>query len=296
MNTEWNLQPGDRIRRVDLHERFGGRPRGGISPSRGSPNVMIFTDRRTGEQHGYLDHWEGDVFLYTGEGQTNDQTMNQGNAAILNHAKEGRALRVFKGTGGIVLYLGEFVLAEPPWIPSTAPETGGGPIRKVIVFRLVPVEHSSDAQALEEKPEYRHADEDVKSKAADPFERDPNAVDRALAAHARLQNSLHAFLKQHRVTSWSSQQGEPDYDLAWRRRKELYVAEVKSLPAGSETKQLRLGLGQVLDYQDTLLERHSRVRPVLVVERRPADPRWVRLCERLGVGLVWPKSFEELLS
>ena len=38
------LQPGDRLLRRELHERFGGRQQGGISPSRTVPSVMFFTD------------------------------------------------------------------------------------------------------------------------------------------------------------------------------------------------------------------------------------------------------------
>jgi hypothetical protein len=44
---------------------------------------------------------------------------------------------VFKGARGEVEYMGEFEIAnERPWYTADAPETGGGPIRSVIVFRL----------------------------------------------------------------------------------------------------------------------------------------------------------------
>lgn len=65
--------------------------------------------------------------------------MTRGNAAILNHADKGRALRVFKGTGGMVRYMGEFELDDPPWVEQVAPATDDGPDRKVIVFRLRPI-------------------------------------------------------------------------------------------------------------------------------------------------------------
>lgn len=139
IGTAWTLLPGDTIRRVELHERYGGPRQSGISPSRVTPNVMIFSDGSSGHQHGYFDDWEGDTFLYTGEGQRGEQRMTGGNLAILNHAEKGRALRVFQGTGGTVRYVGEFGLDDPPWVERSAPETGGGPERKVIVFRLWPV-------------------------------------------------------------------------------------------------------------------------------------------------------------
>ena len=72
-------------------------------------------------------------------GQYGDQQMKSGNAAILNHEAEGRALRVFMGARGAVTYEDEFELdAAEPWYETEAQETGNGPIRKVIVFRLRP--------------------------------------------------------------------------------------------------------------------------------------------------------------
>ncbi|MFG3147211.1 restriction endonuclease [Streptomyces sp. NPDC048243] len=138
----WDLVPGERVARKALHEKYGGRAQGGIGPSAKTSNVMLFSDPVAGERHGYYDGWHGDGrFHYTGEGQRGDQEMVQGNGAILKHAQEGRALRVFQGARGIVTYTGEFVLdPEHPWYEADAPETDGGPIRKVVVFRLRPVD------------------------------------------------------------------------------------------------------------------------------------------------------------
>jgi hypothetical protein len=140
MASEWTLNPGDAIERVKLHERYGGRKQGGIGPSRESPNVFVFSDPASGEQHGYIDTWRADgCFHYTGEGQRGDQQMKSGNRAILQHEAEGRALRLFTGARGTVIYEGEFELdARQPWYTTDAPETGGGPVRSVIVFRMRP--------------------------------------------------------------------------------------------------------------------------------------------------------------
>src|SRR6266516_8009309 len=113
----WALEPGDQIERTTLHARYGGRTQGGIGPSKKSPNVLIFSDPVAGEPHGYFDGWREDgCFHYTGEGQYGDQQMKSGNAAILNHEAEGRALRVFMGARGTVTYEDEFELADDqPW-------------------------------------------------------------------------------------------------------------------------------------------------------------------------------------
>jgi hypothetical protein len=138
MATQWTHAPGDSIRRTDLHAAYGGGRQGGVAPSARSPNVLIFSDPASGEQHGYFDGWHDDgLFHYTGEGQRGDQQMRAGNAAILNHKSDARALRVFNGAGGIVTYVGEFEIADgEPYYFTDAPETGNGPIRQVIVFRL----------------------------------------------------------------------------------------------------------------------------------------------------------------
>src|SRR5690606_41841534 len=103
----WSLSPGDRIRRTELHARYGGRRQGGIGPSAKTPNVFIFTDRDVGKKHGYLDRWEGDTFLYVGEGQRRNQRMEQGNRGILEHVSEGRALRLVGGSAGGATHAGD---------------------------------------------------------------------------------------------------------------------------------------------------------------------------------------------
>ena len=119
--------------------------------------------------------------------------MVRGNAAILTHVEDGRALRVFDGVGGEVTYVGEFALdSREPWYLETAPETGGGPLRQVIKFRLAPVgeffddgnTREIDGVSPELDGEYRTAEENPKSPQRDPFEVDPDAVDRALAAQS----------------------------------------------------------------------------------------------------------------
>ena len=108
--VQWPLRPGDRIRRKDLHDLISdqagtgsGQRQGGISTPQASPNVLLFTDPRVGEAHGYYDGWgENGYFHYTGEGQRGDQTMTAGNRAILEHLDRLRNLRLIEGSGGEV--------------------------------------------------------------------------------------------------------------------------------------------------------------------------------------------------
>jgi hypothetical protein len=132
------MNSGESIRRVELHERYGGRRQGGISPSKVTPNVFLFTDPLKGLLHGYVyDGWREDRFFhYTGEGQFGDQQMAQGNRAIRDHLEENRALHLFEVANGVATYVDEFEYVDD--YRADAPETGHGPTRSVLVFRLRP--------------------------------------------------------------------------------------------------------------------------------------------------------------
>src|ERR1019366_6672276 len=133
------LEPGEQLSRREVHERYGGRQQGGISPSRETPVVMFFTDPATGYQHGYYDGMDEDgLFNYVGEGQQGDQQFTQGNKAILRHREDGRSVEGFLARGSMVTYLGEFELVDSYRRDAHA---SGDPttLRQVIVFRLRPV-------------------------------------------------------------------------------------------------------------------------------------------------------------
>ena len=142
--------------------------------------------------------------------------------------------------------------------------------------------------------DYRPVSERASTRRPTPFSRDPNAMDRALRSHARLQNALAATARAAGFRVVRPGSGDPDFDLGWIRRRAFTVAEVKSLAEGNESHQLRYGLGQVLDYRRQLLARYPQVSAVLAIERAPTEERWVHLCRELRVHLVWPSTFIEL--
>jgi hypothetical protein len=74
------------------------------------------------------------------------------------------------------------------------------------------------------------------------------------------------------------------------------VVEVKSTNDRNEKNQLCLGLGEVLDFADTIRRSGREVRPVSAVEREPTEERWTELCGRFGVTLVWRPVFERLVD
>ena len=90
--------------------------------------------------------------------------------------------------------------------------------------------------------------------------------------------------------------GDPNFDVGWWFGNRFFVCEVKSLPKYGETGQLRLGLGQVLDYADQIMRSGRTVQPVLLVEREVVDLRWVDVCDRAGVRLTWPARLGDMLA
>lgn len=142
---------------------------------------------------------------------------------------------------------------------------------------------------------YRRADEATAAAPRDPFTIDPDKIDRGLRGHAKTQNSIADWLAARGIEPTSANR-PPAFDIRWQVGATLFVGEVKSLTSANQPQQMRLGLGQVLDYQDLLRSEGGDVIAVLIVEHEPDQAaRWTSLCERLGVVLVWPMSFHRLI-
>lgn len=299
--SDWDLLPGQTVRRVDLHRQFGGNGQSGISPCADSPHVLVFTDSRSGDQLGYVDQWAtDDTFLYAGEGQTGDQAMTGGNKAILNHVADGRAIRLFDGARGTVRYVGEFQIdPDEPWRFIRARQRDSEDLRNVIQFRLQRMAEPSapvDQLALTTGTEYRPQDEHgaIAPPTAQP-PRDPDAGGRGLRMHRTLQNGLASAVSAAGLTPVSPAPHDPDFDLLWfTARDAVTVVEVKSLTRANEIRQLRMGIGQVLDYADTLSRRHTSVSAVLYIPRSPTDSRWITLAATHGIAICWPGHHEAL--
>ncbi len=143
---------------------------------------------------------------------------------------------------------------------------------------------------------YRREDENLAVTERNPAEVDPSLIERGLKGHKKTQNRLADLATHYGFDPRSHKPGEPNFDLAWVGNEALFVVEVKSITPTNEEKQLRLGLGQVLRYQQVLSLRYARqnVVPVLAAERKPRDTTWSDLCKRLGVRLVWPETMPTL--
>jgi hypothetical protein len=285
----WALMPGEAIERTILHERYGGRVQGSIVPSRSSPNIMIFPDPHATEAPGAVDGWRADgCFHYSGEGLHGDQLMKAGNAAILNHFGEGRALRLFRGTRGQIFYEGEFVLAaDAPFYTTDAAEARGGPVRSVIVFRLRPLDARPRPSTSKLDPLVLPGVEDVAfeerwserafvapTRKADEAERREHALVLAFRDHLLGKGHEVAHLK-----IVPPGEAKPLFaDLLDRTANTLFEAKGT---VGRDA--LRAAVGQLLDYR-RFLEPSPRL--AVLLPSAPRDDLRAYL-QSAGVGVVW---------
>lgn len=149
------------------------------------------------------------------------------------------------------------------------------------------------------RPAFRPRNEQIRSRAARPWARDPSEVDRALSSHARIERLV---AEAAAAEGWQASAYGPDdpmFDLLLEPTGEAggiaVVVEAKSTVAGNEEKQLRLALGQVLRYRQMLMRSGRRVVAMIAVERPPADTRWSELCGQVDVLLAWPEVIGEHL-
>jgi hypothetical protein len=294
--TKWTLNPGDRIERKVLQERYGGRTQGGIGPSKSSPNVLLFTDPASGEKHGYFDGWQPDgCFHYTGEGQFGDQRMLSGNAAIRRHAEEGRALRLFQGARGVVTYIDEFGLdPTEPWYETDAPESSAAgqdrKIRKVIVFKLRPktTEPQRPTSKLAEVVggsqvegipiESRLSEKSFVNPSGETYE--------AERREAALVERLAGFL---RANGHSVYRHKIMPDDEWRPLfTDLYVEDLNLVieGKGSATREnVRMAIGQLADYSRFF---DGPKRAILLPS--PPRPDLSALAASQAIAVIWPTN------
>ncbi len=131
--------------------------------------------------------------------------------------------------------------------------------------------------------------EDLVSSPRTLIKVDADAWDRGLNAHSRTQNLAATWLQDHGATI--RQPGPVNSDLEWTLGNKHFVGEVKSLHDQNEREQLRLGLGQVLEFAYRL-----SAFPVLIVEQQPRAEYWEPICTTHGVRLVWPDVFDRLTA
>lgn len=301
MAGDWDIALGEKHTRAEISERYGGARFGGIEPSGQSPNVFIYSDRAAGREHGYtFDGWAAgqDIFLYTGDGQNDQEPTEGGNAAILSHRDRGNALRVFVADGTVAgtsraklhRYIGEFAVDDRhPYFIDEAPNRVGH-VRKVLVFRLLPVggfqrrtEEASDTGDAASHAECEVVD--AEAHEAPQFERAGTAPAQARRTESELVKRYERYLMDegHTVKRLKLRAAGQGYPM-WS---DTYVADMNELTEakGAARRQaVREAIGQLFDYR-RLAKPRPQTLAVLLPSRPPSD--LVALLHELKIALVW---------
>jgi hypothetical protein len=285
-----HLEPGKTIKRTSLHRRYGGRQQGGISPSRKSPHVFLFTDPKRGEQHGYIfDGQRKDgLYDYTGEGQSGDQEMVQGNRTIRDHKAEGRELHLFDASAKKLIYVGQYEYVGD--YTADAPQKGSSEKRSVIVFRLRPLGTvapivSSPLERLDRRqvkavPVERQLTEET---LAEPS-RGPYTVRRREQKlvhqyEARLLDEGHEVC---RLRLWPKGEPAPFLSDLFDRTTNTLIEAKGSIARPA----FRMAIGQLADY--ARLVKPAPRRAILLPEKPRVD--LIRLAHSQGVVVIWAEG------
>ncbi|QHF21039.1 hypothetical protein GTU71_09485 [Rathayibacter sp. VKM Ac-2762] len=269
----FDLVPGTRTTRREIHARFGGDWRRGISVPRDHRNIFVFTDPVRGAKHGYDVH-EGltpeGVFLYTGEGPSGDQDLNYSNRALRDADATCVPVRVFAVDGTYVTYVGLFVPDDPPYSVQFVPSVGDTS-RSVLVFALLPVD--ADTSLLEAGTLLGNGAPEISEW------REPAFGEIELAGGSVEARSMTRveFELQRDFGRWLIKNDMPPRRMrlavrGGRIEPDLYVpstgwiVEAKKSTARSF---VRTAIGQVLEYTQLARDHHVEAKPMILLPGRP---------------------------
>lgn len=284
--VDWDIKVGETLLRRELHDRWGGGRYGGMEPSVKAASVFLFNNPDVGSAFGYnYDGWHSDgLFHYTGDGQVGDQLPTQGgNKSLLDAAKLGRTVRLFRSEGRYTTYLGEFSLEDPAYYRADAPDVKDV-VRSVLVFRLRPVGEVVHDAADDADPDTKTPEElALEADNVDKFlVRHPDEPVEAVRREAALVKRYAAWLAakgevtvRHRIPIPGG--GYLFTDIFNKTTKEVVEAK-----ASAARVAVRSAFGQVLDYSRFL----DHERRAILLPTKPATDL-VHLLLTHDVAVIW---------
>ena len=298
VNSDWHWQVGETHTRAERVKLYGGGTQGGINPSAQTPNVFIYSDPEKAATFGYdFDGWtvDGDIYLYTGDGQEGNQSLSStGNAAVLDHKQDGRSLRLSVANGiapdtkntKLHRYIGEFQIDdEYPFFWETAPDKNKV-LRQVVVFRLIPVDSESPSSGpqtpLDDKGASQPKQVPLESSNNLTFPTGGSESSTAERREQQLVDRCAQFLNNrgYETSRWKipiPDQQAPIYtDLYIERLSELIEAK-----STCERSSIRMAVGQLLDYR-----RYIEVETLTVLLPCKPSLDLREYLESCGIGLL----------
>lgn len=143
---------------------------------------------------------------------------------------------------------------------------------------------------------YRSASGGIAQREAQVLKQDLSALDAATRLHADTQNEAAEVVRAHGLKPLSPESGQPLFDLAWNGGSGLVLAEIKGIADSNRRQQIRLALGQVLDYRYTLSGQVTQTVHAAIVLSHPPHPDERAFCRSAGVTLTSLETMSADLS
>ena len=89
-------QIGAVLTQKEIEKQFRCSVQGGMCRSLTTNTLVLISKRASNQRNIYVDEWNGDILLYTGEGQTGDQELRRQNKTLAESATNGVDLHLFE--------------------------------------------------------------------------------------------------------------------------------------------------------------------------------------------------------
>jgi len=292
--TAWTHFIGQTVSRSLLWIRFGVPKIGEIVLSSLSEDVFIFIESGDHRLSGLnAESRAGQIRIdFHSLAELEDYEGISALNLLATHSRMQRRIRLFEGASGATKYLGEYSVSYfESWVTSKNSDVETFDVSLL----LLPAENGwlqdyggnqspDKSQTPDSWQNYENIDElALRESDSQPFDVDPSVIEQGRREHIRIQNLLADWIRRVQLLPLRSTNEDLQFDLAWRRGKQFFIAEVKSCTDENQIKQFRLGLGQVLDYAE-----EYGGQPVLVIGTEPKSSRLVAVASRVGVILLWP--------
>ncbi|NRG41332.1 hypothetical protein HRK28_10415 [Rathayibacter sp. VKM Ac-2835] len=290
----FDLQVGREILRRSLLIALGGTWQSGIAPSQELPEIFVFTNPKQGARFGY-DIYEGPQadgsYSYTGHGASGPQVFEDSNKALLNANEDGKTIRFFTVKGVRVRYMGAFKNGSPSFEMKRIPGEDEK-MRDGIIFKLEPrkdrdedilidVQNGSARSATGLKPWVTPDHSDVvipRSELAQVEDRVMTRVEFELQVAFAKWLLLKAMPPSSLPLQTGSTRLHPDFFVPATG----WIVEAKR---SSSRENVRMAIGQVLDYAHLARLEDRTVVPVVLLPDDPAEDLQ-RLLASLGILLI----------
>ena len=290
-NETFPYRVGEKFKRSEMHKIVGGSFRHGMTSCSNGTEFLLFHDSKKNKKFGY-DVWEGaqidGSFHYTGQGTIGDQKLNKSNKALIKSDDLGHKIHLIESNDGICTYIGEFMLGEPQYEIRDAPDVNKHKMRKVFVFKLIPVTKS----VLSEN-NFKIREVGFESKIWTPPNSSTVVISNKVIPETSSQRHEHKL--QADFGNYMIQLGHKveNYEFKFenfkgRLKPDLWIADlnyVVEAKASSAREYVRLGIGQVLDYVNLAKIQGIQMKPALLLPNLPTSDL-KELVSDLGITLI----------